>query len=232
MTLPFYYHYSGADALEIRREAETLFQTGKFNCSEAVMSALRNAFFPDIPAYVIAAVSGYPVGIGGSGCLCGAVSSAVCALGLLFGREESSELLKAASCMKLAAELHQNFTKEHKAVCCRILTRSLDIGSAEHAKQCARLTGDAAETAARIILREAAAADAEKQADLEESVLSADSKVTEILSVMPEAAAVFQGYGMTCLAHVIANDETLRVAVTHKNLPLDKICRDLGFPAP
>lgn len=232
MALPFYYHYSGADALEIRNEAETLFQTGKFNCSEAVMSALRHAFFPDIPAYVIAAVSGFPVGIGGSGCLCGAVSSAVCALGLLFGREESSELLKAASCMKLAAELHQEFTAKHKAVCCRVLTRSLEIGSAEHANQCVKLTGDAAEAAARIILREASFASADLGNTSGDSVLSADSKVTEILSVMPEAASVFQGYGMTCLAHVIANDETLRVAVTHKNLPLDEICRDLGFPAP
>ncbi|HJJ31259.1 MAG TPA: C-GCAxxG-C-C family protein [Methanocorpusculum sp.] len=232
MTLPIYFHYSGADALEIRKEAETLFQTAKFNCSEAVMFALRKAFFPDIPEYIIAAVSGFPVGIGGRGCLCGAVSSAVCALGILFGREKSSELVKAAACLKLAAELHEDFTAKHKAVCCRVLTHSLEIGSAEHAKHCVNLTGDAAETAARIILREAEKAAHEEEKEPAASVLSADSKVTEILSVMPEAAAVFQGYGMTCLAHVIANDETLRVAVTHKNLPLDKICRDLGFPAP
>lgn len=67
MTLPFYYQYSGADALKIRRNAEELFRSGKYYCSEAVMSALREAFFPGLPGCVISSVSGFPVGMGGFG---------------------------------------------------------------------------------------------------------------------------------------------------------------------
>ena len=78
---------------------------------------------------------------------------------------------------------------------------------------------------ATIIIREIASVSGETN----RSTLSADSKVTEILMERPEAAEVFQRYGMTCLAFVIANEETLRVAVTHKNLPLEDICRDIGI---
>ena len=233
MTLPAYFSYSGADIPAIRNRAEELFASAKFNCSEAVMYALREAFFPSLPDYVIAAVSGFPVGIGGAGCTCGAVTGAVCALGLIFGREKSPELLKAAECMKFAHEVHDDFQAKHSALCCRYLTRGLDIGSMHHSLQCREFTADAAESAARIILREYEKSKEVKEAPAASDVqLTADSKVTDILEVFPEAAEIFQGYGMTCLAHVIANDETLRVAVTHKNLPLDKICKDLGFPEP
>jgi len=231
MTLPTYFSYSGADIPTIRKRAEELFANAQFNCSEAVMYALREAFFPSLPDYVIAAVSGYPVGIGGSGCSCGAVTGAICALGLLFGREKSPELLKATECMKFAKEVHDDFFAKHNAICCRYLTRGMDIRSMYHSLQCREFTGDAAEAAARIILREFdKSKDTKEENNKSTTSLSADSKVTDILEIMPEAATVFQGYGMTCLAHVIANDETLRVAVTHKNLPLDKICKDLKIP--
>jgi len=231
MTLPTYFSHSGSDVASIRKRAEDLFTTAKFNCSEAVIVALREAFFPSLPDYVIAAVSGFPVGIGGSGCSCGAVTGAICALGLVFGREKSSELLKAAECMKFAHEIYDDFFAKHNALCCRYLTRGVDIGSMHHSLQCKEFTGDAAESAARIILREfEKSKDTKEENNKSTTSLSADSKVTDILEIMPEAATVFQGYGMTCLAHVIANDETLRVAVTHKNLPLDKICKDLKIP--
>ena len=246
MTLPFYFQYSGADALKIRKNAEELFRSGKYYCSEAVMSALREAFFPGLPGCVISSVSGFPVGMGGSGCACGAVVGAVSALGLIFGRESPSDVAASAHCMQLSRELHETFTAKHRVICCRVLSRGTEHagpGEPHKAAHCIEMTGDAAEAAARIILREAAKVDtaetpetadtAETGAeDGAEPLFTADSKVTEILSKRPEAAEVFIGYGMTCLASVIANDETLRIAVTHKNLPLDKICKDLGIRYP
>lgn len=238
MTLPFYYHYSGADALEIRKKAEELFRTGKYYCSEAVMSALRDAFFPNLPGYVISSVSGFPVGMGGSGCACGAVTGAVSALGLIFGRESTSDVSASAHCMQLARELHEIFTAKHRVICCRVLSRGTEHagpGEPHKAAHCIEMTGDAAEAAARIILREAAKAADTVDTGADDGaapLFTADSRVTEILLRRPEAAEVLTGYGMTCLASVIANDETLRVAVTHKNLPLDNICKDLGIRYP
>ncbi|HJJ59788.1 MAG TPA: C-GCAxxG-C-C family protein [Methanocorpusculum sp.] len=241
MTLPFYFQYSGADALEIRRNAEELFRSGKYYCSEAVMSALREAFFPELPGYVISSVSGFPVGMGGSGCACGAAVGAVSAIGLIFGRESPSDVSASAHCMQLARELHETFAAKHRVICCRVLSRGAGHagpGEPHKAAHCIEMTGDAAEAAARLILREAAkAADAAETADTGADdgaapLFTADSKVTEILLRRPEAAEVLTGYGMTCLASVIANDETLRIAVTHKNLPLDKICKELGIRYP
>ena len=225
MNLPFYFSYTGASALEIRQRAEELYRTAKYNCSEAVMSALRDAFFPDLPEYVIAATSGFPVGMGGAGCSCGAVNGGLVALGLLFGRSQPKDLLQSGFCMNLSRELHDTFKERNKTLCCRLHTKDMQIGSKEHSVQCTRYTGGAAEITATIIIREIASVSGETN----QSTLSADSKVTEILMERPEAAEVFQRYGMTCLAFVIANEETLRVAVTHKNLPLEDICRDIGI---
>lgn len=230
MNLPPYFSYSGADIATIRKRAEDLFSSAKYNCSEAVMFTLREAFFPSLPDYVIASVSGFPIGIGGAGCTCGAVSGAICALGLLFGREKTEDYARSADCMKFSHDIHDDFHAKHNALCCRYLTRGMDVGSMHHSQNCQEFTGDATESAARIILREyAQATDSEKH---QSTGLTADSKMTDILEEMPEAADVFVNYGMTCLAHVLAHDETLRMAVTHKNLPLDRICRDLGFPEP
>jgi len=58
---------------KIKKDAEDLFRGGFF-CSEAVMSSIRSNFELDIPEIVITMASGFPVGIGRSKCLCGAVS--------------------------------------------------------------------------------------------------------------------------------------------------------------
>ncbi|HJJ33461.1 MAG TPA: C-GCAxxG-C-C family protein, partial [Methanocorpusculum sp.] len=172
---------------------------------------------------------------------CGAVVGAVSALGLMFGRESPSDVAASAHCMQLARELHETFAAKHRVICCRVLSRGAGHagpGEPHKAAHCIEMTGDAAEAAARLILREAAkAADAAETADTGADdgaapLFTADSKVAETLSKRPEAAEVFIGYGMTCLASVIANDETLRIAVTHKNLPLDKICKELGIRYP
>lgn len=226
MTLPFYFSPTAATALDIRKNAEDLYKTAKFNCSEAVLYALRNAFFPELPNYLIAAMSGFPNGIGGAGCSCGAVIGAVTALGLIFGRENPQDLLKAGHCMNLSREIHDRFREQNATICCRNHTRNLQIGSPEHAMQCTKLTGDAAEIAAEIILRETG--HKEKTTDKTIPAFTPETKIITILSTMPEAVTIFQKYGMTCLAAVIANDETLRVAVSHKNLPLDKICDELN----
>lgn len=66
---------------KISKDAEDLFRGGFF-CSEALISSIRSNFELDIPEEVIAMASGFPVGIGRSKCLCGAVSGGVMALGL------------------------------------------------------------------------------------------------------------------------------------------------------
>ena len=141
------------DFQKIRESAEECMRNGDFACSETVMKVIRDEFAPHISDDVIAMASGFPGGIGGSGCTCGAVSGAVMALGMFFGRKKPKDP-QAETIQKLSKELHDWFTKEHKQVCCRFLTRGMEHGSEEHMRHCETLTGKVAEETARIIARE------------------------------------------------------------------------------
>lgn len=135
---------------QIRERAESYYSNGDFYCSEAVLKAVLEGFDREIPHHVIAMSSGFPVGIGGGGCTCGALSGAVMALGYFFGRSEAkgSQVSKA---MALSKELHDNFKLHNKYTCCRALTRNMEKGSVQRKQQCIRLTGEVAEDVARII---------------------------------------------------------------------------------
>lgn len=56
--------------------------------------------------------------------------------------------------LALASELQSSFRKNHKVLCCHILTKGMDMASGEHKAQCVSFTGEIAKTAAEIIVRE------------------------------------------------------------------------------
>lgn len=70
------------DIERIRNLAEKYYRDGDFYCSEAIVKTIKDEFQLPISDDIIAAASGFPVGIGGSGCTCGAVSGGIMALGL------------------------------------------------------------------------------------------------------------------------------------------------------
>lgn len=137
----------------IRKQAESAY--GPYYCSEAIVSVLRDNFKLDMPEEIIAMASSFPVGIGGSMCLCGAMSGGLMMLGLFFGRTTPGDA-KIDKNMQLAAEMHDWFKKASgkNALCCRVLCRGMEMGSEEHLAQCTRLTGMVAEKTAEIIVRE------------------------------------------------------------------------------
>lgn len=139
---------------KISKDAEDLFRGGFF-CSEALVSSIRSNFELDIPEEVIAMASGFPVGIGRSKCLCGAVSGGVMALGLFFGRTKQGDS-KVEKNLELSKELHDWFKDANgkNALCCRILTKEFDMAAGAHKEQCIRYTGMVAGKVAEIIVRE------------------------------------------------------------------------------
>lgn len=141
---------------KIRNDAEQLFREGKFYCSEAVVSSIRSNFQLDMPKEMIAMASGFPVGIGKSKCVCGAVSGGILSIGYFFGRTEGSSPNdpKSQKTLKLANELQQSFKNNHNVLCCKILTKGMDMASGEHKEQCISFTGEIAEKTAEIIVRE------------------------------------------------------------------------------
>ena len=139
---------------KIAKDAEDLFRGGFF-CSEAVVSSIRSNFEMDVPEEVIAMASGFPIGIGRSKCLCGAVSGGVMAIGLVFGRTVQKDP-QVEQTLHLSKELHDWFKEANgkNALCCRILTKEFDMGAGEHKEQCIRFTGLVAGKVAEMIIRE------------------------------------------------------------------------------
>ena len=141
------------DLNKIKTTAENYYKNGDFYCSEAIVKTIKDEFGLAISDDIIAMASGFPVGIGGSGCTCGAVVGGIMALGLFFGRTESKDT-KVDKAMALSKELHDIFRNRHKCLCCRVLTKDMILGSPEHMEQCISFTGEVAEEAAKIIVRE------------------------------------------------------------------------------
>ena len=141
------------DVVQIRKSAEAYYRDGDFYCSEAIVKSIKDGFELSLSDDVIALASGFPVGMGGSGCACGAVVGGVMALGMFFGRTIPKDL-RVGKAMRLAKELHDGFQEQHACLCCRSLTKGMELGSPEHMEQCISFTGEVAERTATIIVRE------------------------------------------------------------------------------
>jgi C_GCAxxG_C_C family probable redox protein len=145
--------YRDIDLEVIKTTAEEYYRSGDFFCSEAIVKTIKDAFRLSAPDAVIAMASGFPVGLGGAGCTCGAVIGGVLSLGLVFGRALPKDS-KVEKAMKLSRELHDIFKKRYKSTCCRKLTRYMIMGSSGQIQQCIAFTGEMAQEAARIVIRE------------------------------------------------------------------------------
>jgi C_GCAxxG_C_C family probable redox protein len=141
------------DLQKIKTTAEDYYRNGEFFCSESILKTIKDEFGLPISDDIIAIASGFPVGMGGAGCTCGAVVGGIMSIGLFFGRSSAKDT-KVVKAMTLSKELHDIFRKQHKCLCCRVLTKDMLLGSPEHMDQCVRFTGEVAVEAAKIIIRE------------------------------------------------------------------------------
>lgn len=140
---------------QVQYDAEEVFRIGGFYCSEAIVSSIRKNIDPSMPQELIASASGFPIGVGRSQCMCGAISGAVIALGYFFGRSEPGMGQTNDKCMELAYELQESFRDNHQGtLCCHIHIKGMDLGSGEHKKQCVAFTGEMARKTAELIARE------------------------------------------------------------------------------
>lgn len=135
---------------ELREISEGYYKRGEFHCSEAVVKTINDALGKPFSDDVTKLASGFPVGIGKSGCLCGAISGGVMALGMVYGRchgEETHEDM-----FKHSADLHNKIKEIYKSTCCRVITRNLEFKSPERKAHCIKITGDVTEFIAEKLL--------------------------------------------------------------------------------
>lgn len=141
---------------KIANDAANNYDTGGFFCSEAIVKAFNDNLDMNLSDTAIKMASGFPVGVGKSKCLCGAVSGGSMILGAFFGRTKGTgpKDPDTIKCLCLNNEIVTKFKERNKVTCCSVLTKGMDFGVGEHKKQCVRFTKEVAKDVAEILQRE------------------------------------------------------------------------------
>ncbi|HHV07551.1 MAG TPA: C_GCAxxG_C_C family protein [Firmicutes bacterium] len=130
---------------ELQQKAEELYKNGSYLCSEAVFAVVNDYLGQPLPPEAVCIASGFPVGIGQAGCTCGALSGAIMAIGLKYGRRGPNQ--DNEKVLSLSKKLHDEFKETFGSTCCRVLIRDFTFGSPEHLEHCVRATGEATKMA-------------------------------------------------------------------------------------
>ena len=88
----------------------------------------------------------------GVGCLCGAVAGAQMIIGSQYGRENKFGNDNLARVK--AKDLMQKFMEIHKATCCRVLTRGLEMASPERKAHCNNMVNDCQNLVKNLLISE------------------------------------------------------------------------------
>lgn len=86
-----------------------------FNCAEGVFWGITRSLKLDVP---VSCVTGFGGGIGGTGSVCGALTGAIAAIGVHFGRTEPEDLEAKLRCNNLCADLFREFKKAMETEMC------------------------------------------------------------------------------------------------------------------
>ena len=129
----------------VQSNAEELFRSGTFFCSESVVQTLNELLGKPYDENIVKLASGFPIGMGKAGCLCGAVSGGQMALGMVYGRVYGEVMNEKM--FEKAKGLHDYIKNEYKSTCCRVITREWsgdDFKSEGRKNHCITITGKVA----------------------------------------------------------------------------------------
>ncbi|MFH2219295.1 MAG: C-GCAxxG-C-C family protein [Pseudomonadota bacterium] len=146
-------HSTQTEALiaQIKKRARNLYLTRQLLCTEAVLLTLNQGLNGGLSAdHAVAMAAPFCVALGESGCICGALSGAVMACGLFLGNGRPYRHRR--DMREGARQLHDTFKAANGATCCRVLSQKVKHDKKAHFQQCADLTAEATEMAARLIL--------------------------------------------------------------------------------
>lgn len=140
------------DMEQLAQDADNIFHQG-FACSESVIYAIRKNFEIDLSDDAIAMSSGFPWGLGGGGCICGALAGGAMCIGYFFGRRTPGDP-RNQRCFALTKELHDFFTESFHSPCCGVLIKDYDRDAPERKAMCTDIVTSTTKKTAEIILRE------------------------------------------------------------------------------
>ncbi|MGE5678551.1 MAG: C-GCAxxG-C-C family protein [Pseudomonadota bacterium] len=137
---------------ETRSKAEGYFARGEFFCSEAVVHTINELLGWPFEKDVVRMASAFPIGLGKSGCLCGAVSGGAMALGMAYGREHGEAMNDKM--FPSSKALHDHIRDIYKSTCCRVMIKNFEFASPERKAHCVQITGDVAAWIAERLLED------------------------------------------------------------------------------
>jgi len=116
-----------------------------YSCSESIAKAAFDKGIIDMDLTSVA--TSFSGGMS-SGCLCGAIAGAQMVIGYLYGKKADDKGLKAR---EFAKEFINKFKEQHKATCCKVLTRDYEFSSPERKKHCTEMVSTSAEILEQLI---------------------------------------------------------------------------------
>ncbi len=156
MTLVHTKEFTKEDLLDrVQADAEELFRSGTYFCSESVVQTINELLGMPYDKNVVKLASGFPIGMGKSGCLCGAVSGGQMTLGMAYGRVEGEPMEEKM--FEKAKNLHDYIMQEYKSNCCRVITRQWagdEFKSPERKNHCITITGKVARWVANELIED------------------------------------------------------------------------------
>lgn len=136
---------------KIKDHAENLYLSRQFLCTEAVLISMNAALGGTLTEQqAVSMAAPFCIAMGDSGCLCGALSGAVMATSLFTGEKNPYSLRK--DMREQGKLLHDIFRAVNGATCCRVLSKKVKHDKKAHFQQCATITANSAEMAARLVL--------------------------------------------------------------------------------
>ncbi len=137
---------------KIREDADYIFHNG-FACSESVIYAIRKNFELEMSDDAFAMSTGFPWGLGGAGCICGAVAGGAMCLGFVFGRRNPGEPI--SDCHRVTKEFAQAIRAKFGATCCgKLISNFEDLNSPGRKAHCSDIVAFTVTEIAHIICRE------------------------------------------------------------------------------
>ena len=122
------------DAKAAEDYAMDLFHKG-FTCAESLMYTLNKFLDMGLDEKSFAMCSGFPWGLGGGGCICGALAGASMIIGTKYGRKSFDET-RDDKCFPINNELHDEFKKANGGTCCRVLMHGLERNDPKRKENC------------------------------------------------------------------------------------------------
>ena len=111
-------------------------------CSESIVQeAIEKGL---VPKELLSCATPFAGGMS-SGCLCGAIAGSQIVLGYLYGRNNKGG--NDVLAREKAKQLIDEFKKNHKATCCRVLTAGMNMHSIERKQHCCNMV----ETCSKIL---------------------------------------------------------------------------------